>query len=84
MKDESAHLLPAQESAAGPAPQEPPYANLPLFRPGTQVHYQGQRCTVSHVVISRCDLQVYLQELGTAVDADKVQLAPTRVLLQRS
>lgn len=84
MKDESAHLLPAQDRAANAARQEPPYASLPLFRPGTQVHYQGQPYTVGHVIISRSDLQVYLQELGAAVDADKVQLAPTRILLQRS
>jgi len=84
VKDESAHLLPVQDPAADPAPQEPPYADLPLFRPGTRVHYQGQNCTVSHIVVSRCDLQVYLQELGSAVNADKVQLTPTRILLQRS
>ena len=87
MKDESAYLLPAQENAAGrhaaPAPQDPPVADLPLFRPGTLVGYKGQTCTVGHVVISRCDLQVYLQELGHAVTADKLQLAPTRILLQR-
>lgn len=88
MKNESAFLQPAQdfETAAQPAPpaRDPTIVHLPLFRPGTQVVHQGQYCTVSHVIISRGVLQVYLQELGRTVDAETVQLAPSRVVLRRS
>ena len=87
MKDESAFLAPQQVRAAGqqaaPAPKEPVIVHLPLFRRGTLVNYKNQTCTVGHVVVNRCDLQVYLQELGQAVNADKVQLEPTRLVLQR-
>lgn len=85
MKNESAFLQPAQDSET-PAPpaHDPTIVHLPLFRPGTRVYFQGQYCTVSHVVISRGVLQVFLQELGQTVDAEKVQLAPSRVVLRRS
>lgn len=87
MKDESAFLASPQAPAAGrptaAAPQAPTTVHLPLFRPGTLVSYQGQTCTVSHVVVSRHDLLVYLHELGQAVDAARVQLPPTRLVLQR-
>jgi hypothetical protein len=80
VKDESAFLQP--NDAAPTASEEPPVAHLPLYRPGTRVVYQGQYCTVGHVMISRGELLVHLQEPG--VSAEKVQHAPTRILLQRS
>ena len=87
MKDESAFLQAVQEPEAGqqpaPLPEDPPVAHLPLYRPGTPVSYQGQTCSVGHVVVSRGQLLVYLQELGISVEAEKVQLAPSRILLQR-
>jgi hypothetical protein len=82
VKDESAFLQP--NDAASTASDEPPVAHLPLYRPGTRVVYQGQYCTIGHVVISRGELLVHLQEPGVSVTAEKVQLAPTRILLQRS
>jgi hypothetical protein len=82
VKDESAFLQPQDAASAGP--EEPPVAHLPLYRPGTQVLHQGQYQTVSHVIISRGDLTVHLQESGLTVPAEKVQLAPTRLVLQRS
>lgn len=82
MKDESVHL---QSNDAAPAGDEPPpVAHLPLYRPGTQVFYQGHHYTVGHVVISRSQLLVNLKESGHSVPAESVQLAPTRILLQRS
>jgi hypothetical protein len=82
VKDESAFLQPSDAAPTGP--DEPPVAHLPLYRPGTRVVYQGQYCTVGHVVISRGELLVHLQEPGVSVTAEKVQLSPTRILLQRS
>lgn len=80
MKDESAHLQPLEAAAT----DEPPVVHLPLYRPGTQVLYLGQVYTVGHVVVSRSDLMVNLRESGASVPAEKVQLAPTRLVLQRS
>lgn len=87
MKNESAYLQATQDPQAGhdaPAAAEPTIVHLPLYRPGTRVSYQGQYCTVSHVVISRGDLLVHLQEVGATVPAEKLQLALTRMVLQRS
>ncbi len=81
MKDESAYLQPTE---AAPASEEPPVAHLPLYRPGTLVIHQGQTCTVGHVVVSRGELLVNIRETGHTVPAEKLQLAPTRILLQRS
>ncbi len=87
MKNESAFLQATQEPQAGhaskPARAEPTILHLPLYHPGTRVVYEGQYCTVSHVVISRGLLQVHLRETDSTVDASKVQLTPTRVVLQR-
>ncbi len=88
MKNESAYLQATQDLPAGeaetPAAAEPTVVHLPLYRPGTRVSYQGRDYTVGHVVISRSVLQVYLQELGSSVDAEKLQVSPTRLVLQRS
>ena len=80
MKDESSYLQPGD---AAPASDDPPVAHLPLYRPGTLVIHQGQTCTVGHVVISRGELLVNLKETGLSVPADRLQLAPTRILLHR-
>lgn len=83
MNDETADLHhTAADSGAAPA-RDPTIVHLPLFRPGTRVRYNGQSYTVSHVVVSRENLKVYLNELGHAVEADKLQLAPTRLVLKR-
>jgi hypothetical protein len=89
VKNESAFLRPDQETNASHSPlaatpENPPSVRLRLFKPGMHVTYQGQACTVSHVVISRGQLLVNLQETGNAVDADKLQVEVTRILLQRS
>ncbi len=88
MKNESDYLHATQDLPAGeaetPPPAEPVVVHLPLYRPGSRVSYQGRDYTVGHVVISRSVLQVYLQELGNSVDAEKLQVSPTRMVLQRS
>jgi len=88
VKNESAYLQATQDLPAGeaetPAAAEPTVVHLPLYRPGTRVSYQGRDYTVGHVVISRSVLQVYLQELGSSVNAEKLQVSPTRLVLQRS
>ena len=80
MKDESSYLQPSE---AAPASEDPPVAHLPLYRSGTLVIHQGQTCTVSHVVLSRGELLVNIKETGLSIPADKLQLTPTRLLLQR-
>lgn len=87
MKNDSAHLQPLHVSpngqAVAPAAAEPTIVHLPLYRPGSRAGYEGRNYTVGHVVISRSQLLVYLEELGTAVNAEKLQISPTRVELKR-
>ena len=78
MKNESDFLQAAQD-----LPPAPTVVHLPLYRAGSRVVYQNQEYTIGHVVISRSQLLVYLQELGASVNAEKLQVAPTRLILQR-
>lgn len=88
MKNESDYLHATQDQpaaeAATSAIAEPVVVHLPLYRAGSSVNYQGRDYTVGHVVISRSVLQVYLQELGSSVSSEKLHLAPTRLVMQRS
>ena len=82
VKNESAFLQATQDLPAG-QPATSTIVHLPLYRPGSRVGYQGREYTVGHVVIARSQLQVYLQELGSSVNADQLQVTPTRVELKR-
>lgn len=66
--------------AAAPVP---PYFHMPLYKPGTVVHYDGKRETVGYVVVRRSVLLVHLVGRALPVDADKLSLAPSRFALQR-
>ncbi len=83
MKNESAYLQATQNLPADASASAPTTVHLPLFRTGSHVGYQGREYTVGHVVISRSQLLVYLQELGSLVDAEKLSIAPTRLELKR-
>jgi len=56
---------------------------MPLFRPGTRVNYKGNLCTVSHVVLSRGELLVYLHETKGTVHSDKLLLEPSLLTTRR-
>ncbi|HCY14686.1 MAG: hypothetical protein A2Z93_03325 [Curvibacter sp. GWA2_64_110] len=63
---------------------EVPTMEMPLFRPGLPVTYQGQRCTVSHVMLTRSQLFVHLYEIAGAVKAEEIHAEKTRLVLARS
>ena len=73
----------AEATLQRPASQ-PPVAMVPLFHPGTSVSYQGQTCTIDHIVIDHYDILVHLKEINTTVNSDKIELSPTRILLSRT
>ena len=60
-----------------------PYFHMPLYKPGTVVHYNGKRETVGYVMVRRSVLLVHLVGKDEPVDADKLSLAPSRFALQR-
>ena len=59
------------------------YYYMPHFKPGATVHWNNQRETVSHVVIRRNMLMIYLVGNDTPVHPDALQLAPTAFHLSR-
>ena len=60
------------------------YYYMPHFKPGASVHWKQRRETVSHVVIRRNALMVYLVGNDTAVHPDALQLTPTAFQLSRA
>ncbi|EGI77672.1 hypothetical protein [Hylemonella gracilis] len=46
--------------------------------------YHGKPEVVDHIIIQRYDLLVHLKEANISVNADKVELEPTRIPLSRT
>lgn len=59
------------------------YYYMPLFKAGVSVQFRQQRETVSHVVIRRNALSVYLVGHEVPVHPDSLTLAPTAFVLTR-
>jgi len=59
------------------------YYYMPHFKPGASVHWNQRRETVSHVVIRRNTLMVYLVGIDNPVYPDALQLAPSAFHLTR-
>ncbi|ABM57408.1 hypothetical protein [Verminephrobacter eiseniae] len=53
------------------------YFYMRLFKPGAPVQWGAQHETISHVLIRRNALMVYLVGHDTPVHPDALQLAPT-------
>ncbi|MFN4121344.1 hypothetical protein [Acidovorax sp.] len=59
------------------------YYYMPLFKPGTSVHWNQQPETVSHVVVRRNALMVHLVGHEAPVHPEALQLEPTAFHLTR-
>ena len=59
------------------------YYYMPLFSPGASVMLAGRHETVSHVVVRRCALMVYLQGHEHPVHPESLKLEPTAFHLTR-
>lgn len=59
------------------------YYYMPLFRPGAAVLWGSRQETVSHVVLRRFALMVYLRGHDSPVHPESLQLAPTAFCLTR-
>ena len=59
------------------------YFHMPLYKPGTVVHYDGKPETVGYVLVRRSVLLVHLVGRAAPVDANKLSVAPSRFALQR-
>ena len=56
---------------------------MPVFRPGTRVRMGGTWQTVSHVMLRRLELAIYLVGQEKPVDPDKLELEPTTFTTRR-
>jgi hypothetical protein len=66
----------AEASAPAPQPMVAPVFRMPLFHPGTKVKLSGSEETVSHIVIRRHFLSVYLVGREAPVRPDQLELEP--------
>ncbi|MCD2512088.1 hypothetical protein LQ562_06070 [Acidovorax sp. D4N7] len=51
---------------------------MPLFRPGVEVQQNGRTETVSHVILRRREMMVYLVGQEEPVRPDRLRLQPSR------
>lgn len=75
--------LASNEVAASPHTAHRGLFHMPLFRPGTEVTQNGRREVVSHVILRRRELMVYLRGHDDPVKPDRLYLAPTLFTTER-
>ena len=75
--------LASNEVAASPPTTRSGLFHVPLFRPGTEVTQNGRREIVSHVILRRRELMVYLRGQDDPVKPDRLSLAPTVFTTER-
>ena len=56
---------------------------MPFFKSGAFVQWQGNRETVSHVVLRRFAMMVYLVGHEEPVDPEKLSMAPSAFCMTR-
>lgn len=59
------------------------YYYMPLFKPGAVVHLGRNRETVSHVIVRRSGLMIYLVGHESPVHPDRLTLEPSAFHLNR-
>ena len=75
--------LASNEVAALPPNTRSGLFHMPLFRPGTEVTQNGRREVVSHVILRRRELMIYLQGHEDPVKPHTLQLSPTLFSTER-
>ncbi len=71
-------------AATAEAPVTPVTYRLALYKPGSSVEWQGRDMTVSHVLLRRGRLMVYLQGHPDPVEPETLTMPLTRLVLQRT
>lgn len=73
----------AAHGARMPAPARSFTFDMPMFRPGVEVEEGGRTETVSHVILRRREMMVYLVGREDPVRPDRLRLQPTRFTTAR-
>nr|WP_309275777.1 hypothetical protein [Comamonas sp.] len=74
---------PPNTAIAPPADPRSFTFQMPLFRPGTHVTQNGKAEKVSHVILRRRELMVYLVGHEDPVRPERLSLAPSMFTTQR-
>ena len=69
--------------AVEPGPEKPKIFHMPLFRPGAMVRYQQRQEQVSHVVVRRFEMRVYLVGHENPVNPDDLEATPSLFTTER-
>ena len=71
-------------SSGQAAPVRQHMFQMPLFKPGTRVMHGGREETVSHVVLRRREMMVYLVGRDEAIKPERLGLKPLWFTTERS
>lgn len=77
------HTVTSSPQADAPAPSRSFTFEMPLFRPGVEVQEGGRTETVSHVILRRREMMVYLVGREDPVRPERLRLAPTLFTTER-
>lgn len=70
-------VSPGSTDSAHPHHERSTTFQMPLFKPGVEVMQAGRREVVSHVVLRRREMMVYLVGKEDPVKPDRLSLMPT-------
>lgn len=66
---------------SGPPPRT---CDMTLYKPGKSARWKGMTMTISHVLLRKGRMLVYLEGHPEALEPEALDLPPTRLVLQRS
>ena len=78
------HSVTTSPETAAPTSARSFTFSMPLFRPGVEVEQNGRTETVSHVILRRRELMVYLVGHEEPVRPDRLRLQPSLFTTARS
>ena len=76
--------MPTNSTFSHTSPARPRLFQMPLFKPGTRVMQGGREETVSHVVLRRREMMVYLVGRDDPVRPDRLSLEPQWFTTERN
>lgn len=77
------HSITTSAEAAAPVSSRSFTFEMPLFRPGVEVTENGRTETVSHVILRRREMMVYLVGREDPVRPDRLRLQPSQFTTAR-
>lgn len=73
----------SHQALTGQGHQRPRLFLMPVFKPGVKVRYGGSEETVSHIVVRRREMMVYLIGKEDPVRPERLALQPMSFTIER-